>query len=252
MMRDGEECTCGEKFVDSEVYQYHLPCKGPRPVNPKLGRPRVELAGLKFGKLTVIEFRRHPTLRSDSFWLCSCECGGTIVTSGHRLKIGRTVSCGCVKRSIIAKLLKDSIIHNDHGSPEYISWIAMRRRCDHKKNINYDRYGGRGIKVCERWSSYENFLSDMGRKPSNSHSIDRIDVNGDYEPCNVKWSTPKEQCNNRSNTIYVMYKGNHITLTEAIKLGGANVARNTFQGRIKAGWSVEDAVEKPVKVYNKS
>jgi len=96
------------------------------------------------------------------------------------------------------KTIKRRVPHKDSQTPEYASWEHMKDRCYNQNCNRYYLYGGRGIKVCERWrNSYVAFLKDMGRKPSHIHSIDRLDTNGNYEPSNCKWSTPKEQANNR-------------------------------------------------------
>ena len=150
-------------------------------------RPMIDITGQRFG--------HHQGSDGHFHWLCLCDCGKTAIVSGTKLRTGYTQSCGHWKQ--------DGSHHRTHGesaaneTPEHRVWRAMLRRCRSPNATDFERYGARGIKVCERWHSYENFLADMGRRPSDEHSIDRINNDGNYEPGNVKWSTRQEQAQNQ-------------------------------------------------------
>jgi len=143
-----------------------------------------ETIGKRFGKWTTIEV--IPTARKSFDYLCVCDCGEKSVVSGNALRGGRSQQC--LKCSVV--------IHGMEKTSTYNSWRCMKRRCNSKSNHNYKYYGARGIKVCERWHIFKNFLDDMGEKPEGLQ-LDRIDVNGDYCKENCRWVTPKENSANR-------------------------------------------------------
>lgn len=153
---------------------------------------KLKLENKKFNKLTVIRYS-HTDNNKKRIWECICDCGTLTLVPTQRLQNGENQSCGCYKN--------EKRITHGHTikkvSRTYETWSQMKKRCYNPNNDNYNLYGGRGIKVCNRWlESFENFLSDMGIRPPNT-SIDRIDVNGNYEPSNCRWATPKIQAKNK-------------------------------------------------------
>lgn len=133
---------------------------------------------------------------------CICDCGNQWEGLLNHIRNGNTKSCGCQNddKRKLPKLIKHGHKSINNRTSEYNAWDSMKQRCLNVNNCSYKHYGGRGIKVCDRWlESFNNFLEDMGIKPSIEYSIDRINVNGNYEPSNCRWSTPKQQANNRRN-----------------------------------------------------
>jgi hypothetical protein len=125
-------------------------------------------------------------------------------------------------------------------TPEYTSWVSMRRRCLQPTDHNYHRYGSRGIRICERWGKYENFISDMGRKPSSEYSLDRIDNDGNYEPGNCRWATPEQQANNTKATYRISIDGTSLSIAQWARK--RDISDNVIRARIRLGWSDTDAV----------
>jgi len=165
-----------------------------------MGR-KADLVGKKFGKLTILrEFGRNN--RGQVKWECKCDCGGLAYAISNALTSGNTKSCGCTRVEKLNALCKK------HGhaaagirpSITYESWNHMKQRCSNEKNSHFKNYGGRGISVCERWKSFELFLDDMGECPI-GYSIERINVNGNYEPENCKWIPKNLQSRNTTRTV---------------------------------------------------
>lgn len=188
-----------------------------------------DLIGKTFNNLTVID--HIGIIKKNRHWKCRCVCGNITIVYGGHLKNGRVKSCGC-----------DRGDHNLATTSEYRSWYMMIWRCYNEKAKEFKHYGGRGIKVCDRWlNSVDNFVKDIGKKPSNRHSIDRIDNNGDYCPENCRWATKREQASNTRRNHLIEYDGETKTLMEWADL--SKVSRNTFKRRIYRGWSIEDALK---------
>ena len=160
-------------------------------VNPRFD----DLTGRVFGRLTV---ESQAGIRSHSaIWNCVCSCGNSVVVDGGSLKSGGTSSCGCFRRDANrAKWTKHGHSPESGNSPTYRSWAGLVARCTNPNHHDWRYYGGRGITVCDRWRDFSNFLSDMGEKPENKNSIDRINNDGNYEPGNCRWATQLEQVRN--------------------------------------------------------
>jgi hypothetical protein len=199
----------------------------------------IDLVGRTFGRWTV---KGLATKRGGFVW-CDCECGQSGKIRREKLVSGQTKSCGCLRRELTsARTTTHGQSKPNRKTREYQTWDRMRRRCNNPKFPGYSDYGGRGIAVCERWSSFENFFEDMGPRPSDNHSLDRIDVNGDYGPGNCRWATFQEQMLNKRNTLYVVVGGIKRPLKEVTRERGLNYY--TVWSRIKEhGYSVERALE---------
>lgn len=176
-------------------------------------------------------------------WECVCKCGNHFVTTGTNIRCGKKIHCDACATALFAS---SGRTHGDSNSREYITYKAMKSRCYNKSNKRYERYGGRGIKVCDRWmSSYEAFLDDMGRKPSRSHTLERIDVDGDYSPENCVWATIVEQANNRSNNTMIEINGVSRTMAQWSRISGVN--RTVLLRRMKRGVVGERLIKKTEK-----
>lgn len=179
----------------------------------------MDLTGQQFGYLTALEY--HSSHHEKVYWRCRCVCGKETMARSGDLRSGNTQSCGCRKG------------YRTHGHSHvsaYKIWEGMKRRCVNPSDPEYRNYGGRGIRVCDHWQSFENFYADMGDRPAGM-SIDRIDSDGDYTPENCRWATPLEQSQNSRHCRYAVYAGQRLCLAEwARRLG---VSRQTLQGRAR-------------------
>ncbi len=201
--------------------------------------------GEKFWFWTVLGVA--PRTKQMLYYIVECECGVVKEVQRVALLNGKTKSCGCQSRRMIAESRTSHGASTTNGrTPEYRAWLAMKNRCSSPKSQQWGNYGGRGITVCERWlNSFENFLEDMGPRPGPGYSLDREDNEKGYSPDNCRWATAKTQLNNRRANHYLEYEGQSMTLTQwAEKLG---MATYVLKSRIKNGWTVARAFNEPVK-----
>lgn len=172
------------------------------------------LPGRQFGRLTVERIKG--SIKGKRTAICSCICGKKdFVVTLSALKAGNTRSCGCMFLEMMRGRFRT---HGRSHSVEHIAWLNIKIRCYDKKSMGYENYGGRGITVCDRWkNSFENFFADMGLRPSQKHTLDRINNNGNYEPGNCRWATHAEQSRNRRNNIIITVNGVNMCLTDAAR-----------------------------------
>lgn len=197
------------------------------------------LTGQKFGRLTVIEQAGRKC--GSILWRCKCECGGEAFCMSSNLRNGNSRSCGCLRKE---NFKYDHTTHGLSATPEYQVWKNMIERCTNPDDHIFHFYGGRGIRVCERWlKSVEDFVKDMGPRPTPKHMIERINNSGNYEPTNCRWATRKEQANNKRNNIRLKLGDTEMTLQQwSEKLG---VSHWMLRQRLKLGWSIERALTEP-------
>lgn len=196
-----------------------------------------DLTGLEFGYLKVLSL--YGRQKSGTRWNCLCKCGNTKIINKYALLGGTTLSCGCYHKE---KTSQAKLKHGRRHTTEYNSWSGMKDRCYNKNSHKYYAYGARGITVCDRWlNSFENFFEDMGEKPSPKHTLDRIEVNGNYEDKNCRWALPTTQARNKQENHLILFEGKNLTMAEWSEITG--IAFDTILARINYyGWSIKDAL----------
>ena len=212
--------------------------------------------GSKFGRWTTIA-ETFVVGGRKLYVRCRCECGNEAEPAVCTLRNGRSRSCGCIRAE---KFLESVTKHGLCEIPEHQVWADMRIRCSNPRHRKYPNYGGRGIKVCERWDDFANFIADMGRRPEGSHpsgramyTLERINNDGDYEPGNCRWACYAEQNRNHHRNRLLTHNGKTMCMTDWAAFTGMTV--NTIRKRLTNGWSVHDTLSVPmhsVKSYRKS
>ncbi len=202
---------------------------------------KTNLTGKKIGRLIVLsEVFGHKHAGKHRKWLCLCDCGNKREIFQDRLVKGKTVSCGCWQREVTSLR---TTTHGRSKTPLYKTWSAMIARCSNNKLPTWADYGGRGISVCDRWLTFENFLADMGDRPFVGAEIDRVNNDGNYEPSNCRWATRLEQCSNTRANILITIDGRTQNLMQwAIDTG---IAYKTLHNRLKAGKAGRELIAAP-------
>lgn len=210
-----------------------------------MGMPLKDRSGQRVGNLVVLS--RGETRGKSVFWLCRCDCGIIKEIASCSLNPGNTVSCGCHRRAVASKTAKTlSFKHGGSYKKLYRIWACMRDRCNNPNAVAYAGYGGRNITVCNAWndfSVFEKWAMESGYKQG--LSIDRIDNNDGYSPVNCRWSTQKEQSNNRRSNIFIEHDQQKLTVAQWAERLGVN--RHTLYARLKSGMSVSEALSTPIK-----
>jgi hypothetical protein len=196
---------------------------------------RIELEGKIFGSWTVL----HQVKIAGSYvtrYECVCECGTKKTLIGQQLRKGMTTSCGCKKS---AKISTANSRHGKSRTTVHNIWLSMRQRCEDERCKAFEAYGGRGIRVCEEWQKFEQFLVDMG-EPSAGMSIERIDNDKGYAPSNCRWATKREQANNRRSSVLLQFNGKRMTQAAWERELGLSPGR--IYDRLYKGWTLERAL----------
>ena len=201
----------------------------------------IDLTGRRFSRLVVIE-RAENTKGGQARWLCRCDCGKGSTVRGTLLLSGHTVSCGCYHRETFTNTK-----HGKRKSRIYRIWGAIKTRCYNPKATNFKAYGGRGVKICDEWrNDFKTFYEwAMAHGYTDDLTIDRIDVNGNYEPSNCRWATRKEQDQNKRGVKSLTFQCKTHTLREWADITG--IHPSAIKERLKRGWSIEKALTTPSK-----
>ena len=205
------------------------------------------MIGKRFGRLIIVERCGRRNKSGHGLWRCKCDCGGEKIVTIYPLQDGTTKSCGCLQREAVIR-------HGESGvnrTPTYRSWQNMIARCTQPANPAFKHYRKRGITVCDHWRDYLNFKADMGERPEGL-TLDRINNDGNYEPGNCRWATRQEQANNRITNLWFDYKGKAYTLADLARETG--VSKETLRHRLVRNskqWTVEDAINTPVRKYTR-
>jgi len=199
-----------------------------------------DLTGRRFGRLLVVE--RAANRKKHVYWRCKCDCGNEVEVRGDALTRGPTVSCGCYHDEIVTK-------HGMWQTSIYRIWRSMLGRCENPNAHAYELYGGRGIKICDAWHDFQAFYDDIGKRPGDNYTLDRINNDGDYCPENCRWATWKQQSRNRSNNRIIEFDGERRCVSEWASITGIN--HGTLTQRLNRGWTAKQTLTMPVDLGNR-
>jgi len=204
----------------------------------------VDLDDMSFGKLSVLGFAGHS---SDAYWYCKCSCLNIVKVRSSSIRAGLITSCGCYsKLCTTQRNSKHDCAVRGSVTTTYRVWLGMKSRCNNPNNMNYYRYGAVGIKVCDSWNhSFENFLKDMGERPDGL-TLERKENSKGYFKDNCRWATPKEQANNRKSNRLVTFDGKTKSIAQWAE--EYSLRYTVLRGRIKSGWDMGDALNKPPRI----
>jgi len=198
--------------------------------------------GDRYGRWSVISEFGISSRKNKRKFLCRCDCGNERVVLLHELRRGNSTSCGCLQKEVAKKQMTT---HGKTKTRTYNVWISMRKRCLNPNHKSYNDYGGRGITICNKWlDNFENFLDDMGESP-NGKSLDRIDNNKGYYKDNCRWSSWKEQANNRRNSKIINFNGKSMCCSDWEK--ELNFGSGLIGKRLKNGWGMNKILTTPAK-----
>jgi hypothetical protein len=201
-------------------------------------------AGEKYGRLTLV--KETVCTPKKHKWLCRCDCGNYTEVSIYLLKSGECKSCGCLRNEVATERCYSMARHNMSRTRIYRVWSGMIGRCKNSNNKDYKNYGGRGISICDEWLDFMNFEAwAMKNGYADELTIDRIDVNGNYEPSNCRWIPISEQQKNRRSSVLVEHNGETHCLKEWAKITG--IPYSALLGRKHKRWSVSKMFETPVR-----
>ena len=204
------------------------------------------MIGKRFHKLTVLSQAPATAGNRAKRWNCKCDCGAETISRSDALKNGRAKSCGCHRAELGGKrMVEMNTTHGMCGTPEYRAWQSMRNRCGDTSDMNY---GGRGITVCDRWHDFDAFYADMGSRPEGM-TLDRIDVNGNYEPSNCRWADREVQANNTRTNVVIEHDGKTKTVAEWAKHYGIP-AWKLYQRLSRDGLAFAEAIVDNDRRYN--
>jgi hypothetical protein len=207
------------------------------------------LIGERFGRLSVVSYQGSNNSR-NSLWTARCDCGNLTSVVGTALTRGKTQSCGCLRAESMRQTARKNRRHGEGGnkSPEYSAWSNMKDRCLNQKHHAYQEYGGRGITVCTRWLVYENFIADVGRRPSPGHSLDRYpNNNGNYEPGNCRWANRSQQQQNKRGNVLLTLGERTLTVAEWSR--SLRIPDSTIRNRMRRGLTVAAILDQTTARY---